>query len=723
MSDGNGHDPMPAYPPTIIDPNTNQPIRTDSWMNALTGLGTDRDKRTFMMKRTPGHSNGFQEFEDLYHGDWSAKKLVDAPAHEMVRKWFKTNIDDTVQKKPTDRARLQIAGESDVAEKVDVSGLINQALMRLKAPSMTQEAITWSKVFGGSLLFLGVDDGQEDLREPLNEDNIREFTHLTVYDRWEVVVREWYTDANEEKFGEPKIYEITQNTVPGGVVLRTGKKATTQPLIHETRFLRFNGATTNRRRRIRQNGWHDSVYISMLDVIRDSASSWDSASHLMTDFAQSIFKLKNLGAMLKSDTEGLVLQRLMMMDTARSVTRMVPIDAEHADFERKATPLTGLPDLLELFIIRFAAAARMPVSVLFGVTLKAGMNQSGESDLSVWRDQISSQQEIILRPNMETLVRLLFKSKDGPTAGKEPEKWSIEFNPLKQLDENEQAERRLKTAQTDALMLDRSVVSPREIGESRYGGDTYSAEVMLDTKQRLEDELADQTTEREFTGIQVEKFISIMEKVAANALTAEAGEEALVALFGIERDIAQKVLNSLKGFEPEFIPSTLKPKPSGDPSNSSDPFARNAGKPLPPELKQQQAKPGDPPPVTGVPRGDVIEPVSPKEFEPNDHIHKDPEGGFTGGIVAAGQGKDPAGRMVDVHVHKRPDGLGNTQPAVTGVEHAHGTEQGMTGDVLNVFDSDRRDASHPTDGPTGICSKSSPNYDAAECARRRKAGK
>lgn len=492
MSEGNGHDAAAPYPPTIIDPKTNQPFHTDSWFNQLTGLGTDRDKLTFTKKRVPGHSNNFQEFENLYHGDWAAKKIVDAPAHEMVRKWFTVNIDDTVEEGAEDE-RLEI--ESDVAEKVNVSSLVKKALMNLKSPTMTQQAIVWGKVFGGSLMLLGLNDGQ-DLQEPLNEDNIQSFTHLTVFDRWEISVRAWYNDPNHDKFGEPEIYEITQNTVPGGVVLRTGKQASTQALIHETRFLRFEGANTNRRRRIRQNGWADSVYIAMEDVIRDFGMTWSSAAHLITDFAQAIFKLKGLGAMLNSDTEGLVIKRLMMMDAARSVTRMVPIDAEHEDFMRQQTPLTGLPDLIELFIIRFSAAARMPVSVLFGVTLKAGMNQSGQSDLDIWRDEISSQQESFLRPLMEKLVRVLFKSADGPTAGKEPAQWSLEFNSLKQLNEVQEEEKRTTVASRDAMYLDRSVVSPEEIAQSRFGGDTYSSETMLDTKQRGEDALADAEQQR-----------------------------------------------------------------------------------------------------------------------------------------------------------------------------------------------------------------------------------
>lgn len=683
------------FPSTIINPDTDKPFRADAWLNTLTGLGTSRDKRTSSTQQAVPASMNFQEFENLYHGDTDARNVVDKPAHEMVRKWFKILIDDTVEKN-TDNARVETQ-ESAVAEKVDVSSMMHQSLMNLQAPTKVQEWITWGKVFGGSLLFLGIDDGIEDLSEPLDEENIKSFTHLTVYDRWEVTVQEWYADPSEEKFGLPKIYQITQNAVPGGVSLRAGKDHATQARIHETRFLRFNGANTNRRRRVRQNGWHDSVYIPMLDIIRDFATTWASAAHLLQDFAQAIFKLKGLGNMLKSDTGGLVIQRLMMMDAARSVTRMVPIDAEHEDFIRQQTPITGLPAMMELFIIKFASAARMPVSVLFGVQLKAGMNQSGQSELDIWRDTIRSEQEAFLRPPMEQLTRLTFKNKEGPTKGKEPEKWALEFNPLRELDEAQEATRRLNVAQTDVLYLDRAVVSPEEVGQSRYGGDAYSAETTLDTEQRLEDLLAEQTIEREFTGIQVEKFISILEKVAAKALPSEAGLEALIALFGVDRKIAERMLSSLAGFIPEFVPTSLKPKTGETIPNGDDPFARNAAKPLPPALKEQQANPGDPPPKE---RGDAI-PPSP-EFKPNDHIHKDPEGGFTGGAIDVGGG---------LHEHGRADGLGRTMKEKSGELHKHGTKDGMTGEALATFDQARGDAED------GICDKNSPNYDADACAR------
>lgn len=85
----------------------------------------------------------------------------------------------------------------------------------------------------------------------------------------------------------------------------------------------------------------------------------------------------------------------------------------------------------------------------------------------------------MLLPALKRIAKLLFRSKTGPTKGKEPENWSIKFRPLWQLDELQQADVRLKQAQADDIYLRRGVAQPADIAASRFGGDTYSVETHL----------------------------------------------------------------------------------------------------------------------------------------------------------------------------------------------------------------------------------------------------
>lgn len=465
--------PKPAPKPRPVPPEVN----ADAWENVITGLGrSSRDKRERTKIKSPAPSSSYQEFEDLYHGDDIAATIAELPAKEMVRAWINVRADE------------KDAGDS-VTDQVSTSKLVLQALDDLDAQPKVFEALVWSRVFGGSLLFLGVDDGggsdPQALSKPINERSIRSFDFLQVFDRWDVNVRKWYADPSQPKFGHPELYDIVQTSVPGGLDRLRPRFG-----IHESRFVRFDGAMTNRRRWLRNNGWADSVYVRVAEVIRDFAAAWGGAAHLLQDFAQAVFKMKGLQAALASDNDDLVINRMILMDMCRSVARAVPLDSDNEEFTRQATPVTGLPDLLDRFALRLSAAARMPASLLMGQS-PSGLNATGDADIRFFYDSIKAQQEQNLRPRLNRIVELLFLAAEGPTRGHEPDNWSIEFNPLWQLDEKDMGTLRKTQAEADQIYIMNGVLTPEEVASSRFGGDRYSTDTVLDDEQRAKDAAID----------------------------------------------------------------------------------------------------------------------------------------------------------------------------------------------------------------------------------------
>src|SRR5690606_36742543 len=154
-----------------------------------------------------------------------------------------------------------------------------------------------------------------------------------------------------------------------------------------------------------------------------------------------IWKIKGLAEIVSLDKNEELANRIAAMELARSIVRATVIDSEGEEFERKQTPVSGLPELLDRLATRLAAAADMPVTLLMGQS-PAGLNATGESDIRFFYDRISAAQELEIKPKIEHLVRLLLKSHDGPSKGKEPDKWSVEFSPLWQQSEKEIAETR-----------------------------------------------------------------------------------------------------------------------------------------------------------------------------------------------------------------------------------------------------------------------------------------
>lgn len=425
-------------------------LNTDAWANLLTGMGrVQRDKR---MSTEFGTLTSLSNatLDNLYQGDWLIARACDRPSSEMTRKWLE----------------IKAAEQKDEAQKV------GSVMKKLGAKQAFKRANTWARLHGGALIILGIDDGQE-MSEPVDEARIRDIEYLRVLDRWDVSVGDRYgSDEKPGMVGEPSLYSVNTAVVDksrGGIM----------PKVHETRTLRFDGVDTPLRLRIQNDMWNYGIVHRIYSVVRDFANTWGGAAHLMTDFAQAVFKMKDLRKMLAEDGENLVIRRLVLLDMARSIARLVPLDAESEDFERKTTPITGLSDILDRFAEQVAGAVEMPVSVLFGKATP-GIGDTGNSQLQQWHEHLANEQEIQVVPQAERLARYLFLSREGPTRGREPESWSVDPLPLQEMSEKDQVELHKKQAETDKIMIDSAVLSPGEVRESRYGGDEYTINTTLD---------------------------------------------------------------------------------------------------------------------------------------------------------------------------------------------------------------------------------------------------
>ncbi len=423
----------------------------DGWSNVLTGLGDrNRDKRLVTEFGTPTILTVTQ-LDNLYHGDDVIARVVDKPADEMTRQWV----------------RLQHDGDPEQGKK------IMQALDDLEVQQKMAEALAWARLHGGSVMLLGAEDGGLPSM-PLREDKVRKFEWITVLDRWEIEVASYYSNRAAPKYGDPELYKLTSSTVIGPDGMPFGA------LVHESRVIRFDGVRTSRREKQKNSGWARSVVERVYPVVRDFAAAYGGMSHLMQDFSQAVFKIKGLSAMISQDKDDVVLRRLALLDMARSVARAIPID-EGEEFERKSTPVAGLPELLDRMGERLSVATEMPVTILMG-RAPAGLNATGKSDIRIWYDKLKSDQIAMLRRPMNRIIKLVQMSQSGATGGVEMDNWSCEFNPLWQQDEKEMVDMRKAQAETDAIYIGQGVLDPNEVRQSRFSGDCWSPETQLDEK-------------------------------------------------------------------------------------------------------------------------------------------------------------------------------------------------------------------------------------------------
>lgn len=145
--------------------------------------------------------------------------------------------------------------------------------------------------------------------------------------------------------------------------------------------------------------------------------------------------------------------------------------------------MAGLPETLSALAVRLAAAADIPVTLLLGQS-PAGLNATGDSDLRNYYDRRRSDQRSKVLPAVKRIVRLVFLSKLGPTKGREPKKWGIEFRPLWTPSLKEEAEIRKLDADADKARVDSGVLMPEEIAIARYSGSRYGREIRIDVSGR-----------------------------------------------------------------------------------------------------------------------------------------------------------------------------------------------------------------------------------------------
>jgi len=422
-------------------------ISADGWQNVLTGLGDYlRDKREYT--NPVADLISYDGLTTLYRGADLAQRIVDLPVEEALRQGWELKISD-------------LDGVADA---------LQGKLADLQTDPALFQAVQWQRLYGGGAILIGANDGQTDLSLPLNESALKSIDFLTVFDPWECRVEEFNENPASKDFGKPLFYSIMPQTLGAGISLLNK--------IHSSRILQFKGPTVSRRllRGTGTNGmgWGDSVLQPAVRLLRDFDAAWGGIGNLLQDFKQDVFKLNGLASAMLADKDSIVLKRIKSIDMARSMVRAMLLDGENESFERHSVSVAGLSDVLDRFAKRLAAAARMPVSVLFGEN-PAGLNATGASDIRIWYDSVRVIQERDLRPALERLVRLCMIAANMP----EPDNWTLVFKPLWQSPEVEKAAIRLQMAQTDQIYLQNRVLTVEEIRASRFGADGYSVETEL----------------------------------------------------------------------------------------------------------------------------------------------------------------------------------------------------------------------------------------------------
>lgn len=501
--------------------------RADSWINAWTGQGTWRDKTT-AGRFDPSARLTDPELSALYSGDSVARKVVSVIPRQMLRRGF------------------TLASSNQ-----DAATQITNRIKALQVQTTLEDGMIWARLYGGSVVFAGADDGMP-AETPLREDLIRSVDFLQVYDRRYAIPHTWYTDPRSPKFRQPRVYQLTS-------------EEGTVSYVHESRLVIFRGAHTDSQDRRNFQSWDYSVLQAPYDALRQFWANHKAAEHMMTDASQTVLTIKGLFGMIAAGDLQTLQTRAQFLDMSRSYLRSVLLDADAGEkVEKIQTAFTGVPDLLDRAANLLSACTEIPVTILMGQS-PAGLNATGDVDLRTFYDRIETDRELILRPALERVVHLLRK------ADRIQDKVDLEFPSLWQETAGEKATREKTQAETDALYIDRDVISPEDVALARFCDKPRP--IRIDPASRIEpqaykpEEIPGATgnaadivaPEQEvkvspdfvMNGAQIASALEIVLTVSRGELPRDAAFGQLQVLFNLKPEQAEMMLASVgKGFQP-----------------------------------------------------------------------------------------------------------------------------------------------------------------------------
>lgn len=413
--------------------------RMDGWNNAVSGLGTSKDKRRHQRFTADSYFTK-ERLCDQYQGDGLVRRIIDTLPEDMTREggFFENDTLDE-NDKPT----------------------IQTELLRLEAWTHFREAKKWARLLGGSLIFIGAMDGTAP-DKPLRPDKIKNIEFLKVYDLGDIITTEskFDNDLSSPRFGQIELYKVKVRSGPTMV----------EQFLHYTRCIPIHGTRMPSSYigmgTLETRVWGIPIMQYVYDDLRDYRGVFGSTAAILNEFIIGKYKFSDLDEMLAAGNEAALQTRMNAIEQTKSVINSVIIGTDE-DYTRDSATVTGISDLLDRFMMNLSACTGIPVTKLFGRSA-SGLNATGEGDSKNYYDTVKSEQND-LSPYIQALGVIIANWKNID----QNVQWV--WNPLFQLTEEQTANKERINAETtrtladaDERYINAGVLTPEEVYSLRF---------------------------------------------------------------------------------------------------------------------------------------------------------------------------------------------------------------------------------------------------------------
>lgn len=330
----------------------------------------------------------------LYFTDWQAKKIINIPVDDMLRNgWSYDGL--------TDEQNEKLTGLDKV---LDIGNVFRRAMII-------------ERLMGGAAILMGIKSDEDRPEIPLDGESVKEgdLTFLNVIPRRRIHLQRLNNNVFSPDFGKPEAY-----TVDGKVV-------------HESRLIVFDGRPLTYvgddylmpSRASYQIGFGQSELLDILDDLSRSTATRQAAFQLVNR-ASTIIGRMDFSSLAGTEGGEEVINGLKEIMNQLNIYNFALVDGgasgDEGSIDQLSASFGSVPELLMSFLQVLSAAKDIPATRFLGQA-PGGLNATGEGDLENYYGRIESDRGLILKPNLEKLIKITSASAGVPVP-------KITFDPL-----------------------------------------------------------------------------------------------------------------------------------------------------------------------------------------------------------------------------------------------------------------------------------------------------
>lgn len=431
--------------------------RLDGYMNVVNRIGTSKDSSE-AYEFAPETQVPDMDLAAHYEGNGLFSKIIDAPAEKAATRDFDLGISDE-----------------------NVMSLVTDAMEDLEWITTAAQAIKWSRLFGGAIVVMLIDDGGS-LEDPVDWDAVQGIDELVLFER-AVVEPDYYSmyyyghrnglERARRKYGHPEFFHV--HSQYGSFT------------VHESRCLVFrNGNLPETTTQSDYRYWGLPEYIRIRRVLRETVTNHSLGTKMLEKSVQGVYKMKDLTEKLALEGgEDAVYKRMEVIDMVRGFLNSIIIDMDGEDYTFQTFSVSGFKEVIDASCNILSAVTNIPQAIMFGSS-PTGMDATGDSDLENWYNYLGQISDLQVKPNLQRLLDVLFRGWLNTGKITEEPKYKLDFKPFWNLSESEQADldlKKLQVQQAKAAVarayIDMQVIDPQEVRRGLAKSEEFDIEELL----------------------------------------------------------------------------------------------------------------------------------------------------------------------------------------------------------------------------------------------------